>query len=227
MTTVTIPAEELELLHSKLDFLTEQMEEQRKQRQAFEELKQDMIPIGNQLIKLSIDELAEIGNEFQLEDLFFLLKRMLRNTNLIMEMMDRAEAAMDFADEAEILGKQVFATTVQKLDEFERAGYFQFATEGMKITDRIVTEFSVEDVQALGDNIVTILRTVRNMTQPDIMAYANNAVDAIREEPTDNGNVSTIQLLRELSDPKVRQGMSRMLQMMKAFADQPNDPPLN
>ena len=227
MTTVTIPAEELDLLHQKLDFLTAEMEEQRKQRQAFEELKQDVIPIGNQLIKLSIDELAEIGHEFQLEDLLFLLKRVLRNTNLLLEMMDRAEAAMGLADEAQILGKQVFSTTVQKLDEFERAGYFQFAAEGMKIADCVVTEFTVEDVQALGENIVTILRTVRNMTQPDIMAYANNAVDAIREEPSDNGNVSTIQLLRELSDPKVRQGMSRMLQMMKAFADQPNDPPLN
>lgn len=227
MTTVTIPAKELELLHQKLDFLTEQMEAQRKQQQAFEELKQDVIPIGNQLIKLSIDELAEIGNEFQLEDLFFLLKRVLRNTNLLLEMLDRAEAAMGLADEAQILGKQVFSTTVQKLDEMERAGYFQFATEGMKITDRIVTEFTIEDVQALGENIVTILRTVRNMTQPDILGYANNAVDAIREEPGANGSISTVQLLRELSDPKVRQGLSRMVQMMKAFADQPQDPPLN
>ena len=32
------------------------------------------------------------------------------------------------------------------------------------------------DARALADNVVTILKTVKNMTQPDIMALANNAV---------------------------------------------------
>ncbi len=30
------------------------------------------------MIKLTIDELAEVGNEFQLEDLLYLVKRVLR-----------------------------------------------------------------------------------------------------------------------------------------------------
>jgi uncharacterized protein YjgD (DUF1641 family) len=221
METITIPADEFVLLNQKLDYLTEQFEAQRKQQRAFEELKDDLIPIGNQLIKLTIDELADIGNEFQLEDLFFLIKRLLRNTELILKTLDRLEALSGLADEMEVLGRQMFSTTVERLDEMERAGYFAFASEGLKVTDRIVSEFSVEDVQALGDNVVTILKTVRNMTQPDVMALANNAVEAMRSGPAENGNVSTIQLLRELSDPKVRQGMSRMLQMMKALADGP------
>jgi uncharacterized protein YjgD (DUF1641 family) len=227
METIAIPVEELALLNRKIDYLTEQFEAQRKQQLAFDELKEDLIPIGNHMIKLAIDELADIGNEFQVEDLLFLLKRLLRNTDLILKMLERLEAVMGLADEMELLGKQVFSATVEKLDEMERAGYFSFASEGLKITDRIVTEFTAEDVQALGDNIVTILKTVRNMTQPDIMVLANNAVEAIRVDPGDNGNVSTIQLLRDLSDPKVRQGMARLLQMMKALADQPQPPAPN
>ena len=46
----------------------------------------------------------------------------------------------------------------------EREGYFAFARGGWRIVERIVTEFSEDDVNALGDNIVTILNTVK---QPD------------------------------------------------------------
>ena len=43
----------------------------------------DAIPVVNHMVKLSIDELAEIGTDFQLEDLTFLLKRVLRDTRLL------------------------------------------------------------------------------------------------------------------------------------------------
>jgi len=221
---------DLALLHEKIDTLTEQLDEQRRRQRALDELKDDMIPIVNHMIKLSIDELEEIGTEFQLEDLLFLLKRVLRNTPLLLQMMDQLEAISALGDEAQILGKQVFSSTVETLDRLERGGYFAFAREGWRVLERIVTEFSEEDVRALGDNVVTILTTVRNMTQPDIMALANNAVDAIRvEEPAEeNGrNPSALALLRELNDPRVRKGMMRMLNLVKALADQPESPSPN
>jgi len=140
---------DLTLLHQKIDlltnqvaFLTTQAEEQQRRQQSFDELKADMIPIGNHLIKLTIEELAEIGDEFQVEDLMYLLKRVLRNTNLIMEMFDRLEAFMGIANEAEILGKQVFNYVVEELNRLERDGYFGFAREGLKVAERVVTEFS-------------------------------------------------------------------------------------
>lgn len=220
--------EDIALLHKKIDaltaqvaYLTEQAEEQRKRQQAMDELKNDLVPIANHFIKLTIDELAEIDTEFQLEDLLYLFKRVLRNTNLILAMMDRAEALMGLADEAEILSKQVFHTMVEELDRMEREGYFAFAQEGWRIIERIVTEFSEEDVRALADNIVTIVTTVRNMTQPEILALANNAVGAISEIPADAPAPSTLALLKEFSDPKVRKGLQRMLNLVKAIADQP------
>ena len=70
------------LLHQKIDslskqvaFLAEQAKIQQRRQQEFDELKQDMIPIANQLIKITINELAEIDPEFEIEDLFYLLKR--------------------------------------------------------------------------------------------------------------------------------------------------------
>ena len=62
---------DLALLHQKLDYLTEQFETQRRRQDEINELVNDAVPVVNHMIKLSIDELAEIGTDFQLEDLTF------------------------------------------------------------------------------------------------------------------------------------------------------------
>lgn len=208
-------------LHTKLDYIVSQLEAQRTKQEELIELKNDLIPIFNHMIKLSIDELAEVGNEFQLEDLLFLLKRLLRDTRLMVGLLDRLEAAAELSDEVRRLGKQVFNQIVMTLDRLEREGYFTFARGGWRILERVVTEFSEEDINALGDNIVTILRTVRNLTQPEIMNLTNQALEAIRQGPPVDADISLWSLLRDLSDPKVRKGMARLINLVKVLADQP------
>jgi uncharacterized protein YjgD (DUF1641 family) len=212
------------LLHEKVDHLTAQVElltrhaeQEQRRRREMEELKEDLIPIGNQMVKLTIDELAEIDTEFELEDLLYLLKRMLRNTQLILTLFDRVEALMDLADEAELLGRQVFTTSVEGLDRLEREGYFDFARESWLIVDRVVAEFDQEDVRALGENIVTILNTVRNMTQPEVMGLMDNAVGALQQEGQAEPP-SLLTLIREVRKPEVRLGLYRLLNVVKAVS---------
>jgi len=219
----TMTATDIESIHKKLDYLTEYVEAQQKRQQEFDELKQDAIPIANHMIKLSIDELAEIGTEFQVEDLFYLLKRLLRNTGMLLRLVDMLEAGMDLTEELKPIGLQAFSDMVETLDRLEREGYFTFMREGWGIVERIVQEFNEDDVRALGDNIVAILKTVRRMTQPEILSLADQAISAIQPSAAEAEDVSTLALLRELSDPKVRRGMSRMLNLLKALADQPTN----
>jgi uncharacterized protein YjgD (DUF1641 family) len=210
---------DLKALHQKIDLIAEQLEAQQRRQLELQELQQDLIPVVNHMIKLSIDELAEIGTEFQVEDLIFLLKRVLRNTRLISRLMDMVEGGAGLIDELTPIGNQAFSTTVEALDRLEREGYFSFAQQSWHIVERIVAEFGEEDVRALGDNIVTILTTVRNMTQPEVLAMANNAITAINPEQ-EVEDISTLQLIRELRDPRVRRGMARLLNMVKALDDQ-------
>ena len=213
---------DLVILNQKIDYLTEMMEAQHKRQIELEELQRDMVPIVNSMIKLSIDELAEIGNDFQVEDLLFLFKRMLRDTNLLIDMTDRLEAVHGLAQEVELMGKPMFNQIVEWLDKMEREGYFDFARGGWNIMERIVSKFDEEDIDALGDNVVTILTTIRNMTQPEILAIANNVVTAISEEPAEiPQKVSTWMLLKEMSNPEVRRGLLRMLEIVKVLGDQP------
>ena len=168
---------DIALLHEKVDQLTAQMEiladhaeiEQRRHRE-LDELKADLIPIGNQLIKLTINELAEIGTEFELEDLIYLLKRVLRNTQLILTMMDRFEALMGIADEMELLGKQVFSTTVEGLDRLEREGFFAIARESWGVLEKIVAEVDPADIRSIGEDLgsPSSIALLRELNQPEV-----------------------------------------------------------
>jgi len=221
MTDAPITQEQFALLMERLDRIEDHLSEQRRRQEELDELKRDLIPIANQMVKISIDELAEIGYEFKLEDLLFLLKRLLRDTNLLLKGLDQLESLMGLGEEMNRLMKPMFNTAVEELDRMECEGYFAFAREGWRIVERIVTEFSEEDVRALADNIVTILTTVRNMTQPEIMALANQSVDALRSAPMEDDQVSTWKLLKEMGTPQVRRGMARMLNLLKAMGENP------
>ncbi len=209
------------LLLEKLDYLVQQAEAQRRSREEMDELKRDLLPIGNQMIKLTIDELAEIGSEFQAEDLLYLVKRLLRDTQLLSQMLDQLEAAAGLLDETSRIGKQVFNQSVVALDQMERQGYFTFARGSWRVFENVVKELNEEDLNRLGDNIGRVLDIVKRLTQPEFLTLVDNALNALQAKPSGDGNVSLWALLRELSDPQARQGMARMLNAVKALATEP------
>jgi len=224
---VSVRAEELsallqkvESLTSEVRSLTELVQAQRRSAQAVEELVQDLTPVVNQAFKTVVRELDEVDGEFTREALIFLVKRLLANTHRFNVLLVQLESVLDLLDESAKLSKPVFNRAVAALDDLERKGYFVFAREGVRIVDRVVTEFTEADVRALGENIVTILRTVKNMTQPDIMALANNAVNQLHEPEPAEQDASLWALVREMNDPKVRRGLARLLRVVKTLADQ-------
>lgn len=228
-TLVTVNAADLSALLQKVDHLTdqvsaltEQVEAQRRSAQILEELVQDLTPVVNQAFKTLVRELDEVDGEFTGEQLLFLIKRLLANTHRFNALLVQLESVLDLLAEVPKLGRPVFNSAVTTLDQLERKGYFVFAREGVRIADRVVTEFTEDDVRALGDNIVTILRTVKNMTQPDIMALANKAVNQLHEPEPVEQNASVWALMREINDPKVRKGLARLLRVVKTLADQPD-----
>ena len=187
---------ELALIHQKLDYLTEQFEAQRQQQEGMNELMHDAIPVVNHMIKLSIDELAEIGTDFQLEDLTFLLKRILRDTRMLVGLLDQVEAFAELAEEGQTMGKRIFHQVTMELDRLEREGYFEFARAGWSVAERAVREFKAEDLEATG----------------------NRMVEALKQEPPEK--VSFFALLRAMGDPKVRRGLYRSMNLLKVIGDQ-------
>lgn len=207
-------------LDGKLDAILAQMEAQKQRAAAMDELKNDLLPIGNQLVRLSIDQLAEIGSDFQLEDLLFLVKRLLRDTKLFSDLMDRLESAVDLVDDLQSIGTQAFHQTSLSLDRLEREGYFTFARGGWRILEKIVSEFGEEDINALGDNIVVILNTVKSMTQPEIMNFVHNTLLVAEGEVEKPVDISYGGLVRQMRDPAVRRGLALTMRVLQVVGSQ-------
>ena len=212
--------DDLTVLHAKLDRLTDLLEGQRRRQQELDELKRDLVPIANQMMQLTIEQLAEIDSEFQLEDLLHLLKRVLRNTRKLTTLMDRLDALMGIADEATLIGPQVFDQTVEALDRLERKGYFSLARQGGRIVDRVVTEFSEEDVRLLGDNIVLILNTVKDLTQPELLQFVRSTLLIAEQEIDRPIDASFGGLLRQARDPAVRRGLALTMRALHVIGAQ-------
>lgn len=106
----------------------------------------------------------------------------------------------------------------RKLDELDQRGALAFAREGLAVIERVATSFDEDDVRLLGDNVVSILQTVRNLTQPEVMAVADRAALALKEtgDPPDR----KLGLLRAMRDPEVRRGMALLLTVLRELGAQ-------
>jgi len=217
----------IEELNRKIDFLTEQLmfvtaelRQQQERRLEWEELKSDATPIINDLFRISVEQLEEVESYVQFEDILHLFKRLLRNTRNLEQMLDQLESTMELVHDISPLTQDAFISLMNRLDEFERKGYFTFIQGGMQIVDNIVASFSEEDVRLLGENIVLILQTVKEMTQPEIMEMLRQTVQVAQEEESEE-NISLFKIIRQLNDPAVKRGLSRTLKILKTVADNP------
>jgi uncharacterized protein YjgD (DUF1641 family) len=214
-------------LNQKIDYLTEQVafitaeaRQQQQRRQEWDELKDDLTPIINDIFRLSVEQLEEIESHVQIEDILYLFKRLLRNTRNLEQMLDQLESGLELWQDLSPLSRDAFLALMKRLDEMERKGYFVFMQGGLDIIDRIVTSFSEEDVRQLGDNIVLILQTIKEMTQPEIMNMMQNTVVAVQEE--EPADVSLVSIMRQLNDPAVRKGLAKTLNILKSVAETKN-----
>ncbi len=120
------------------------------------------------------------------------------------------------------LAGPVMDMVTARMTELEQKGYFTFATGGLGIVDKVVTSFDEDDIEALGDNIVLILNTVKEMTQPEVMSLLNRAaveMQEIEEAPLGNPP-SMFALLRAMREPEVRRGLARALVVMRSLGSQ-------
>ena len=105
---------------------------------------------------------------------------------------------------------------VEKMAILDERGYFDFAKGGLEVIDRVVTAYGEEDIKALGDNVVLILDTVKEMTQPQVMSLLGSTMRGLQEEDTGEPP-SLIPILKEMRDPQVRRGLARVLNTLRSL----------
>ena len=95
-----------------------------------------------------------------------------------------------------------------------------FVKEAVKVGERIATSFDEEDVRLLGENVVSILQTVRNLTQPEVLEVADRAAVALKG--TEEQPAKKIGLFKAMRDPEIRRGMTMMLTVLREMGQEGN-----
>jgi len=210
---------QIDAINLKLDRILEEVELQQRHRREMEDLKDDLMRVGKDLYQTALVELEDVHDSLSTGDIAYLGRKVLRNVNTITATFEQLESLRDFLRDVAPLARESAITLMDRLDEFDRKGYFAFMKEMGAVFDRVVTSFSVGDVRALGDNIVAMLTTVKNLTQPEILHTINNAMAVYKNlDVAVRDDVSFMALLREFNSPEAKKGLAYALRVLKAVA---------
>jgi uncharacterized protein YjgD (DUF1641 family) len=128
------------------------------------------------------------------------------------------ESLHDLREDLVPIAHEGLMIAYRKLNALEQEGVIDFLRESSAVFQTIARSFSREDVKALGDNVVHILETVRNLTQPEVLELADKTSKALREVPAEP--MGRIGLLRSLRDPEVRRGLTMFLGVLRELGSE-------
>jgi len=208
--------EKLDIINQKLTIIADQLAVQARRDREMQELKDDLNRVAADMFQSAVVELDQVSANFDIQDLLFLLKRILRNVRNLSKMLEQIESVVDLSRDLVPIGNQAYLNILAKLDEWDQKGYFDFVGESLKIVDKVLTLFTVEDLRQLHDSIVPIVNTIKNLAQPERVMALNNALTAYKNLGIDREKkISYWNLWQEAKQPEIRQGLVFALHFLR------------
>jgi uncharacterized protein YjgD (DUF1641 family) len=204
---------QLDRIEAQLARVLDELETTRAERDRWRELSSELMPVAQGAMTVASRELEDLSQDVTVEDLVRFARTAARSLPRLEALLMQLDSASELVHEATSLTGAGVASLSTTLATAEQKGYFTFARGAASIVDEIVESFGEEDLAALGANVVLILQTVKQMTQPQIMRFLSTTVADV-QEVDDAPPPSVLSLLRRLRDPQVRRGMSRALNVL-------------
>ncbi len=203
-------------INRKLDLLLDYMHEQKLKSSAVDDLVSDLSIIGKDVYDTAVVELETRQVTMDPDEIKLLMIKLVKNVPTFIQMIDMLESMMDLVKDATPMVNEIIIDFTKKLHEFEQKGYFEFAREAGKVVDKVVTHYSPKDINDLSDNVVTILDTVKNLTQPDMLKAINNALRVFNSMEMDKlPEYSIWRVMKEMNSPEMKKGMAFMVTFLK------------
>ncbi len=222
----------LDRLSAQVDELVTEMRRQRESREQWAELTHELAPVTRDAMDLASRELADLSRDVTIEDAAEFLRTAARSLPKLRAMLQQLDSLSELGAEVTSLAGAGVAKVSDTLADAERKGYFTFARHGAEMVEEVVTSFSEDDVVALKQNLVLILNTVKELTQPEVMTLLNRTGLSLQSISDDVGTEppstfallteppSTFALLKQMRDPQVRRGLGRTLALLRTVGEE-------
>ena len=214
-------------LNQKVDTILDYVNQQRLKSQAIEDLVADVSIIGKDAYDSTVKALDEhevVLDPDQLRELGIRAAQNIGNFNTLLDTMG---SAMHLVKDVGPIANEVIIDATKKLHEFEEKGYFEFMKEFGAVIDNIVTHYGINDVRMLADNVVTILDSVKNLTQPDMLKSIDTAVKVFSNMETENvPEYSIFKVMREINKPEMKKAWGFLFTFMKNMSSMDQKEPI-
>jgi len=217
--------ERLDRIELMLADIHRELDAQRAGRERWAELATDATPIARQALSSVGETLDESG--ITLEQLSSFVVSLAAAMPTLQTLLDQLESLSELAGTMSAYLPEATAAVTNRMSDLDERGYFRFMGAGAGVVDRVVTSFTEEDVDALGDNIVLILNTVKEMTQPEVMSMLRRTFESVQEEEAQFKETppGALSLFREMRDPDVRRGLNKVVHMLRSVGEEPTAEP--
>lgn len=183
------------------------------------ELREDMIPLGNQAVQLLINELQDIEAGFELDDLFHLVKQILRSTRSMVFALKQMVGLVEFIKDMEPLLKHAVPQIINYLDDLEQRGVLRIINAMMGVRAKVAAEYSPEDVDKIGDGMVSLLGLAKSLTDPKILTFLQKTVEIPATiDLSASKKTGPWGLLSAGSNDEVKEGLGILIELTKALS---------
>ena len=212
--------EKIDALTAQVAYLTEQARASERERAERDELFESLKPVGKDLMRLATEQLQDVEYYVDLPDLLRILKKAARHSADFEYFLDQIDTVTGLFEVSQPVLREAMNMATEVLGEMEHKGYFGFAREGMRMADNVVSAFTEEDARRLGDNLVLILNTVKQMTQPEILNFLHDTLLVAEVEAEKPVDTSYLALLNHMRDPAVRRGLALTMRVLHVVGAQ-------
>ncbi len=207
-----------QIILEKLEIIEAELMELKRARQGIEELKEDLNPLIKQSFQILLRELGEVESGFQLEDIFVLTKRMLRNMKNMAYALDQLENAIELWHTVEPLLKSAVSHGIRELGVLEQRGVFRTYAAMLEVRAKVAQHYGPEDIEAMGDSFVQMLGLLKKASNPEILTFLEKLTELPLAVKLDQAKPrGVLGLMTAMRDPELRQGLGVGIELTKAL----------
>jgi uncharacterized protein YjgD (DUF1641 family) len=200
--------EQINEINRKLDLLIDEVTIQRQNREAVNDLIDDVAVIGKDVFKNMVIQLDDAGIELDREALGSLVMKLIRNIGSMGTVLETLESLNDLTKDLTPIVKQIGLDGINKFNELEQKGYFEVINQLGITIDTVMSRYSREDIRKLSDNLIPVTDTLMIIADQRVLEKINSITTTLRDIKTNEiEEYSVWRMIREMRKPEVKKSI--------------------
>ena len=132
--------------------------------------------------------------------------------------MKQLENIIDFVTTLEPLLKSTVPQIINYLDDLEQRGVFRVVNAMLEVRAKIATAYTPEDIEEIGDGVVTLLGLAKKLTDPQTIAFLEKIADLPAQvDLTISKDVGPFGFFSACSRKEVKVGLGVLMELTKGL----------